>query len=420
MRYAPSCVRMALLCFAALSCDARAQDADEGRTSVSGSLRLDYFSSSRELDDVSDVLGASIDVELKHRISDQQSLEAEARFSSEDLRRDGRDDFRLISAFWQARSERVDLRVGQQKIRWGKADGINPTDFFTPIDFTVLMPLEEDRYLSIPAVRADVQLGDASTLSLVVSPDFTPTQLPWPKHASVAVVDDEPSGWRRPQYGVRYLQTLAKVDWSVSAFRGFSTVPVLSFVDVSPQGLPRYQRYYPQSTGFGMDVARNLGRWGFRAELAYTKLQNDERQSVASNYFLVAGVDRSIGTWNINVQGLLRYTPQYQSTHAFANPLQQVAAVQNAIVYNQQERVMPGMTLRIGASWLHETLQAELLTVAYFEPTNYTVRPLLTYALSDDRKIRVGAEYYSGPQASYFGLLERNRTAFVEFQQFFD
>jgi hypothetical protein len=396
-----------------------AQNQDGSSTSVSASLRLDYFSSSRELDDVSNVLGASLDVDLTHRFGDNQRLEVEGRLSREDLLRDDRQYFRLINGFWLARWERVDLRIGQQKIRWGKADGINPTDFFTPIDYTVLLPLEEDRYLSVPAVRTDVQVGKTSTVSLVVSPNFTPTRLPWPSYAPVTVVEDEPSGWRRPQVGLRLLQVLENLDWSLSAFRGFSTVPVLSFVDIGPQGEPRYQRYYPQSTGFGMDVAHNLGHWGFRAELAYSELRGDGRQPVASNYFLVTGVDRSIDNWNINVQALLRHTPHYESTNAFANPLQELAATENAIVYNQQQRVVPGLTMRVGTSWLHETLQAEFLTIAYFRPANFVARPLLTYALSDVRKIRAGAEYYSGPDRSYFGLLKRNRTAFVEFQQYF-
>jgi hypothetical protein len=396
-----------------------AQSQGESSTSVTASLRLDYFSSSRDLDDVRNVFGASLDVELTHRFTNAQRLELEGTFDKEDIERNGRGYFRLVSGFWLSRWDRVDLRIGRQKVRWGKADGINPTDFFTPIDYTVLLPLEEDRYRSVPAVRADVQVGKVSTVSLVVSPDFTPTVLPWPRYAPVTVLENEPSGLRRPQAGVRFLQVLENLDWSLSAFHGFSTVPVLSFLDISPQGLPRYQRYYPELNGFGMDVAHNLGHWGFRAELAYNELRNDGRQPIASNYFLVTGVDRSIDTWNINVQALLRHTPGYQSTNAFANPLQELAATENAIVYNQQERLVPGATMRIGSSWLHETLQAELLTVAWFRPANFITRPLLTYALSDQRKIRAGLEYYSGPDRSYFGLLKRNRTAFLEFQQFF-
>ena len=140
---------------------------------------------------------------------------------------------------------------------------------------------------------------------------------------------------------------------------------------------------------------------------------------MASNYFLVAGFDRSIDHWSVNIQGLWRYTPDYKTTNAAAFAPQQFSATQNAIVYNQQDRLTRGMTVRIGANWLHDTLQTEVRAVAYFDPTNYLLRPLVTYALSDSRKVLLGGEYYSGPDLSFFGSLKRNRTLFAEFQQFF-
>ena len=58
-----------------------AQSGDDSRTSVIGSLRLDYFSSSRDLDDVRNVFGASLDLQITHRFTDTQRLELDARFS---------------------------------------------------------------------------------------------------------------------------------------------------------------------------------------------------------------------------------------------------------------------------------------------------------------------------------------------------
>jgi hypothetical protein len=391
-----------------------------GAPTLSGSLRLDYFSSSRDLDERDDVWGATAELKLQQSLADAQQLELEARLSREDFTRDGRNRVQWISAYWFARGERVDWRIGQQKVRWGKADGINPTDFFTPIDYAVLLPLEADRYLSVPAVRADVQIDDASSLSLVAEPDFTPSVLPWPRPSPVVLVDDEPSGRHPPQAGARWLHTGENLDWSISVFNGFSTLPVLSFLDVAPDGRPRYRRHYPAIDGIGMDVARNFGQWGFRAELAYTNVDDGSvAQTVASNYFLVAGVDRGFGDWSLNVQGLWRHTPDFEQTLAAANAAEQFAATQNAIVYNQQARTMRGMSARIAANWLHETLQTELLTIGFFDPDNYLLRPLVTYAWSDTRKLRIGGEYYSGPEASFFGPLRRNRTGFIEFQQFF-
>jgi hypothetical protein len=389
-------------------------------TVFSGSLRLDYFSSSRDLDDVRHVIGASTEIKLLHSFSRDEQVNLEARLSREDLSRDTRDHSRLINAYWQARGERIDARIGQQKIRWGKTDGINPTDFFTPIDNTVLLPLESDRYLSVLAVRVDVHIDSTSNLSLVAEPGFTPSRLPRSIAVPVSAIEERPSGRRPPQTGIRLSHVGENFDWSLSAFHGFSTLPVLSFIGAAADGSPQYLRYYPESDGLGADMARNFGKWGFRAELAYTRLHAENgRQPVAPNYFLVSGFDRSIYDWSFNVQLLLRYTPGYGTTNAFENPQQQLAAVQNAIVYNQQKRLATGMTARVAANWLHETLQTEVLAIGYFDPTNYLIRPLLTYALSDRRKLLFGGEYYAGDDLSFFGSLKRNRTLFVEFQQFF-
>lgn len=405
-------------CCAVASVQAQDDDQDGGSTTLSGSARLSYFSSSRDLDEIDNVAVGSAELELRHSLSEEQRIEVETRLIAEDLTRDGRTRARWISAYWFLRSPHVDLRIGQQKIRWGKADGINPSDFFTPIDYTILLPLEDDRYLSVPAIRADVHVSDTDSLSAVVEPDFTPSRVPWPKPTPVTARDDEPSGRDHPQLGLRWLHTGERLDWSVSAFHGFSTLPLLDF-----DGSATYVRHYAAIDGIGADVARNFGKVAFRAELAYTKPRRGEgdrgRQAVQSSYFMVAGIDRSFDEWNINVQGLLRYTPDYEKTLLFSNSQEQWAAIQNAIVHGQQERVMYGMTARLVADWLHDTLQTELLMVANFSPTNFVARPLVTYALSDQRKLRLGAEYYSGPQLSYFGALERNRTVFLEFQQFY-
>jgi len=400
--------------FAAFPVQAQVQDG--GRTALSGSLRLSYFSSSRDLDDVRHFPVATGEAEIRHTLSENQRLELKARVIVEDPGRAGHTNTQWIDAHWFARSERVDLRVGQQKIRWGKADGINPTDFFTPIDYTVPLPLEDDRYLSVPAIRTDVHMNDMDSVSLVVEPDFTPTSLPWPSVSPVTVQEDEPSGWQR---GLRWLHTGERLDWSLSAFDGYSTLPLLHFDGLAADGSPRYIRHYAAIRGFGADVARNFGQVGFRAEIAYTAPSDSERQGVQPSYFLVTGIDHSFDDWNINLQALVHHTPHYRDTNAYSSPQEQWAATQNAIVHGQQDRFVYGMTARIVADWLNDTLQTELLAVSQFAPTNYLVRPLATYALTDRLKIRAGAEYYSGPDLSYFGLLKRNRTVFMELQLFY-
>ncbi len=417
---------LALLCMSTHAGVGQAQDAaaesgaadnrasDSGGPDISGSLRLSYFTSSRDLNDVDGVPVISAELGIEQDITDNQSVEVTVRATVDDVFRDGNTRVRWNNAYWFLRTQRVDLRVGQQKIRWGKADGINPTDFFTPIDYTVTLPLEDDRYLSVPAVRTDLHINDTDSVSLVAAAGFTPTRIPWPEPSPVGIDDDEPSGW---QTGLRWLHTGEQLDWSASIFRGYSTLPLLDAIDAPAAAGPRFVRYYTAIRGVGVDVARNFGPYGFRAEAAYTQPRaHGDRLSVKPSYSLVAGFDRSFDEWNFNLQAIVRHTPAFAAADASMAPSRQWAAGQNAIVHGQQKRTTYGMSARVVAEWLNDTLQTEILAVANFSPGNWFARPMLTYAVSDRTKLRIGAEYYTGASDTYFGSLERNRTAFVDLQ----
>lgn len=378
---------------------------------VDGNVRLAWFGSSRDLDERDDLASLSGELSLKQSIGEDQRLEFKVRVLAEDAfgERDARVDW--MQAMWFLRTERVDLRVGRQKVRWGKTDGINPTDFFTPVDYTVLLPLEDDRYESIPAVRADIHVNETDSLSLVAANGFSPTRIPWPKPSPLAVRDDEPSGW---QVGARWLHTGERLDWSLSAFHGRSTLPLLHAESASG---PTFVRHYARLDALGADIARNFGGFGFRAEAAwYRRRAEYGRQSASSGYMLVAGVDRSIDNWNINVQGVLHHTPDWRDPDRETEPFRRLAATQNAILHGQQKRTMLGMTARIAAHWRHETLQTELLLVANASPRSVFARPMLTYAINDRMKLRAGYEYYAGDDDTYFGALKRNRTGFLDWQ----
>jgi hypothetical protein len=389
----------------------RAWSSDFEPPTIDGNIRLGWFGSSRDLDERDHLATLSSELSLKQSIGERQRLEFKVRVLAEDAFGDRKTHVDWMQATWFLRTERVDLRVGKQKIRWGKADGINPTDFFTPIDYTVLLPLEEDRYESIPAIRADLHVNETNSVSLVAARGFMPTRIPSQKPSPFPVRDDEPSDW---QIGVRWLRTGERLDWSLSAFHGDSTLPLLH---AEPSGGSTFVRHYARLDALGADIARNFGGFGFRAEAAYYRRRAEGgRQSAASGYMLVAGVDRSLDNWNINVQGVLHHTPDWRDPAREADPFRRQAAIQNAILYGQQKRTMLGMTTRIAANWRQDTLQTELLLVANASPSSVFARPMIAYALNDRLKLRAGYEYYEGDDQTYFGALKRNRTGFLEWQ----
>ena len=70
---------MIQLCSCCAVAPAWAQDADD--TALSGSARVSYFSSSRDLNDLDDVAVASAEIELRHLVSEDQRLEVEQLFA---------------------------------------------------------------------------------------------------------------------------------------------------------------------------------------------------------------------------------------------------------------------------------------------------------------------------------------------------
>lgn len=384
---------------------------------ASASLRLSYFTSTRDLDSLQGVQAITGEWELGQEVSDAHRWDIAGRVTFYGAKGLERTRTHWRSVAWHTRMERADVRVGQQLVRWGKADGINPIDFFTPVDHTSILPLEDDRYLSVPAARVDLHVDDSRSLSMVATAGFTPSRLPWPRPSPVTVHEQLPGA---SQVGARWSHTGERTDWSLAAFRGHASLPLLHAQPGATPAEDSYLRHYAPIVGVGADLARSAGPYGIRAELAHTSPRDEgELQSIRSSWHLVAGVDRSFSEWNFNVQAVVHHTPGFRPIDRSASAGVQWAATQNAIVHGQQAEWVHGMTARVVADWRNDTLQTELLVVAQFDPANYVLRPLLTYAASDTVKLRAGAEYYHGPQDTYFGALEPNRTAFAEVQWYY-
>jgi hypothetical protein len=387
--------------------------ADDGQ--VSTWVRMDGFSSSRELDNEVGTGSLSLGLKDTYELGSTDRL----KFSNEVLvapRGEHGDhyDFRLNDLLWQHTGSWLDLRVGEQRITWGKADGINPTDFFTPRDYTVLQPMETDQRLSVPAVRADIALAEGLTLSLVAQPFFISSQLPAP--VGVPLANRTPDDVS-PQAGARLSSSGDNFDWSVSVFHGYVKLPLVGSEIMA--GKPAFFYYYPKLDAAGADFAHNFGAFGFRAEAAWLEPHDEAGMTgIRRQAFMVAGIDRGGEDWNVNVQAIGRYTPGGQVAMP-TDPLGQMVTTLNNINYGELRSYQLGFTSRLAKSWLQQTLQAEVLAIGYFQPSTFLVRPMASYAFSDASKLSVGGELYMGPDESFFGQFKKNRTAFLEFQRFF-
>lgn len=383
-----------------------------------GSLRLDYYRSSKNLDDQTDFLGGTTQLKMQPALNKSLDGKIEARLTNPDMGNGGETHSRLLEGYATVHSDNADLRLGRQIVVWGRADGINPTDNLTPHDYTVMLPFEEDQRFGTTALKLDWYLTAEHTLTFFTTPFFEPSKFPLPPGMSFR--ENRPARTlANSEAAIKLNKTGGDIDWSVSYFHGYSLLPEMHPLPSSPA----LELRYPEIDVIGADLARNFGRYGTRAEIAYIQTQDRRGQDpVAVNPYLyaVAGVDRSFfDTLNVNLQLVGRWVQHYTDPTAVTDPVMRAAATANAINFGLQKRANYGMTTRISNKWFNDTLAAELLAFVNFDHTNAYLRPLVTYAFTDQIKASVGAEFYRGPDNSPFGQFKRNRGMFAEWRYSF-
>jgi len=225
------------------------------------------------------------------------------------------------------RSRRLDVTVGFTRIVWGRLDELQPTDVVNPLDSSrFFFEGRSEARLAVPLVRARLYAGEHASLEGIYVPFFRrgrfdrldePTS-PFNLAPSVPLVEQTPARtFGNAQGGARFNATTGRVDWSVSAYRGFRpfglyTLP--SGGDILALSIPVH--LYPRFTMIGGDLESVAGEWGFRAEVAAfvddtfqvpNAFATRDGQSIDAG----AGVDRKAGDYRISGSVILhreRYT----------------------------------------------------------------------------------------------------------------
>ena len=193
--------------------------------------------------------------------------------------------------------------------------------------------------------------------------------------------------------------------------------PMSLFCPASSQGLSLGLTFRPV-TVIGADAALPIGKYGLRAEVAYSRTQDADGIDPLTknqNVFSVVGIERTFeGVLNINVQYLYRRTFDYVSLTHISSPITRLLAAQVDLLSNQLAPDMHGASLRINYKAWNETLESEIAAAGWFKKGDSTIRPKVTYAFTDHLKASFGGEIYHGPPQSFFGRLSRTSTAYAE------
>ena len=376
---------------------------------VSGSLRAGYWSSTRRLDAINPYFAGLAWLKSAGDITPQLGWFVEGWGTVNGPARDVATRADAREAYIDLRLGHLDARVGRQIVSWGRADGINPTDNLTPRDQTILVPDDADRRLGSTGVRATWYEGNLA-LSALWLPEFRPNRVSLPPSPAGISMRQRYDRWPGETWGIRADRSGGAVDWSVSFMRGLDLQPDLSATSLN-SGTITVDLKHNRVWVAGADAAMNAGRFGLRAEAAYTSTEDDDGADPFTknhNVFVVLGADRAFSDrLNLNLQYLFRYVRR------FSAPVEGVA-LQGAIINSQVVQVQHGATSRLKHSWHNESLVAELASSAWFGPRGLALLPKASYAITDHWKLLVGGEMYRGDRRSILGLLRANSVAYTE------
>lgn len=292
----------------------------------------------------------------------------------------------------------TDLTIGKQRISWGKADGINPTDYFNPEDLT--NPFSDDNKINIPAVRAKHYHQDW-VFDLVWSPVFKGNRLPepgdrWypensqglPEGFSTELQAPHPqSSLENSQLGLRISRWSAFIDASVSYYYGWRKEPtVYDKTPMMSENKILLHGKYHRLQGIGADFAKTFGKYVFRGETVYFLTAAEDLKENYLQYVL--GVD-------FNATDDL-----YINTQVFGEK-------------EEEQGPQTGITLSTEYS-INEFNHLKLNGLYLFENDEVVINPVYSNNLMDGVTLSIGTYLFNGNKAGDIGQFSDSDYTYIE------
>jgi hypothetical protein len=395
----------------------------------SGSLRGGYWTRSRSLDGVDDVFTGtvwgrdSIDLGAAGQVGVDGWVGGPSRYGDQDDRdatlRDER-YARLRELQWERSFGDLDIHVGRQMFLWGRADGLNPTDNLTPHDYLLLTPEDADQRFGDFAVQADYHVGNYE-LQLIWQPEFQTSLVPLRPFAGVTYGYAAPSS-TLGQYAAKLDHTGGSVDWSVSYYDGYDTLPDVAPAQLLPTGLQIGVANHREQVA-GADVSTAVGAYVLRGEAAWAIRHADAADAFfrqRSQLSMVVGGERNFGErLDVSLQLWAQKVIGYRDPGQLSDPILRTVAIYQGVLSNQVDGLEQGATFRVGYNWAHDTWSAETSGVAEFTRGGYLWRGKVSHAITDQWHADVGYDYFNGPQRSQFGYLKHTSTLYGQVRYVF-
>ncbi len=323
--------------------------------------------------------------------------------------------------------EKLDVRLGNQIVAWGRTDGFNPTNNITPVDYFFFTADPDDQTFPNFMLRMKYRFNSAMELDVIGIPVYSPSVYRFDLFdlgSNVYFAD-----FFRPEKSVkngtlaaRLNIDLPKSGFSASWFRGYDPyygfdVKTINWSEGFPvianTGIP-----YLKNT-LGADLSIPIGSWITRAELALNLVDDSEGKMYIphSDLSYVAGLERNFKGFNTILQYIGKYTLDFSDPAAPvlsdpADPVAQLTFANEQICYEsllfnrrifyQQEETNHALALTVTRSFFYETIHAEFSAYYNFTSEEYLLRPKLEWTISDGLSAVIGYSFMDGPEESLF------------------
>jgi len=357
----------------------------------------------------------------------------------------------------------TDLTIGRQRVRWGTSDEYNVVDNMNPVDYGNVFSFDPDyfvEHLSMDGINLEYcfPMDFALRLQAAYFLTFKPSTLPDGFYARLLGLqqqrlDDLTSGYGFaggdvelvlndvPEYsidkgptGIRLSGNAFNLDWGISWFHGFQTLPLVSKVDTTitleSTTLKSYLDY-PKLDVVGLDLAGEIHSVGLWAEAA-AYFPEDKKVVQATSLLSTA----DLVSFDMFECPYYKYTVGFDYTFGIGNGLywntQFNKGFYDEFAYTSEARDLLGMGGHgfmgelgdyyisfIEYSFFNEELTVTLngiLEIADyddFSDNNAVVfKPDIEYKPFDNTSIEIGYVMITGDEATKYGSFKENDVAY--------
>lgn len=335
-------------------------------------------------------------------------------------------------------SEHINFRLGNQIVRWGKADEISPLDIVNPEDLTQgLSKVRADRKIPVPMANLEF-LSDYINLQGIFIPFFEKSAFlysgdDWAyfgnldkKYGPIGINEEEPAQTVKDAgYGGRLSGTIGRVDLALVYLNHRRDTPSMAAFPQSPPpsapgeestiedlvkwskhtGLPLEFRYLREEV-YGFEFETTIGSLGLRGDASY----------VSSHSFITPSLEEqrkpvitAVGGFDYNGPSNSYINLMYSQTH--------IRDYDPALAPTQQKT--SSVSGQFSMEILSGNIKVGYLGLANLTEKSYYHNPKINIGYIPNVGIELGVDIYSGPPSTQIGFFDNNDQAYLSLTFFF-